>query len=78
MNDSAWSSIIKKNFTLLIYGDDIHVMRHSHHPHALPAAGIVTRTAHQFLRSSSATYVHSIAASLASLSVKLHSVCVLS
>jgi hypothetical protein len=57
-----------KNFTLLIYGDYIYVIRHSYLPHALPAAGIVTRTAHQFLRSSSATYVHSITASLASLS----------
>jgi len=50
------------------YDDDIHVIRHSHL--ALPATGIVTRIAHLFLRSSFAKYVHSIAASLASLSVK--------
>jgi hypothetical protein len=60
-----------KNFTLLkyTYGDDIHVIRHSHLPHALPATGLVTGTAQLFLSFSFTTHVYSIAASLASLPV---------
>ena len=52
-----------------MYVDDIHAIRHSHLPHAFPAIGIATKTAHLFLLYSFSTYVHSNTASLALLSV---------